>query len=184
MDRLNALDFATRSTRLAEDASQGDTRAFGLLLKLWHPRLKAFAIRKAGPNGEDVLQMAALRMARDISKLRDPSRFGPWAMTIIARRAADYFAEQTRELRRRDAYAAEPPPPATDPEEQISRRDALQKALADLPAEQRTLLTLHHVDGLNGPDLARLLGLPIGTVKSRLHTARTRLRSAYDSQTL
>lgn len=181
MERLDALEFAARSTRLAEKASRGDRDAFGLLLKLWHPRLKAFAIRKAGPNGEDVLQMASLCLARDMSKLRDPSRFGPWAMTMIARRAADHFAEQAREQRRRDEYAADPRPEPSDPEEQISQRDALTKALSELPAEQRTLLTLHHVDGMGGPEIARLLNLPVGTVKSRLHTARARLREAYQS---
>lgn len=181
MDRLDTLEFAARSTRLAEKASRGDRDAFGHLLKLWHPRLKAFAIRKAGQGGEDVLQMAALCLARDISKLRDPSRFGPWAMTMIARRAADHFAERTREQRRRDAYAAEPQPAAPHPEEIISQRDALTKALGELPAEQRTLLTLHHLDGMGGPEIARLLNLPVGTVKSRLHAARARLREAYHS---
>ncbi|MEL6687375.1 MAG: RNA polymerase sigma factor [Pseudomonadota bacterium] len=182
MERLDALEFTAQSTRLAERASLGDRKAFGQLLRLWHPRLKAFALRKAGTDGEDVLQMAALTLAQDIGKLRDPSRFGPWAMTMIARRAADHFGEQYRETRRRDALAAEPNPTQSDPETDIAQRDRLQKALSALPPAPRTLLTLHHIDGLTGPEIARLLSLPISTVKSRLHTARTHLRAAYTSQ--
>ena len=182
MERSDALEFTAQSTRLAERASLGDRKAFGELLRLWHPRLKAFALRKAGAEGEDVLQMAALTLAQDIAKLRDPSRFGPWAMTIIARRAADHFGEQYRETRRRDALAVEHSQTAPDPEIDIAQRDCLQKALGALHPAQRTLLTLHHIDGLTGAEIAQLLSLPIGTVKSRLHTARTHLRAAYTSQ--
>ena len=181
MERSSALEFSKQSTRLAEQASRGDRKAFGALLKLWHPRLKAFALRKAGKDGDDVLQMAALTLARDIGRLRDPSRFGPWAMTIISRRAADHFAENHRESRRRDALASEPLPKTFDAEHLLTERQSLQSALNRLAAEQRTLLMLHYLDGLTSSEIARLLNLPIGTVKSRLHTARAHLRAAYTS---
>jgi RNA polymerase sigma-70 factor (ECF subfamily) len=182
MKGSNQLEFAARSARLAEAASLGDHRAFAALLRLWHPRLLAFAVRKAGPDGEDVLQMAALTLSQDIQKLRDPSRFGPWAMTIISRRAADHFDHHRRERARRDALAANPMTPEPHPENAAVQRDALIKALGQLSADMRTLLTLHYIDGLTGPEMARLLNLPEGTVKSRLHSARARLRQAYELQ--
>ena len=182
MDNKAAIDFAARSARLAEAAILGDRDAFGALLAHWHPRLLAFARRKAGADGEDVLQAAAVTIATDLQRLRDPKRFGPWAMTIIARRAADKIDGEVRERQRRDALALEPETAPSDTQNRLATRDALRKALAELPSDQRTLLTLHHIDGMTGPEIARLLGLPTGTVKSRLHTARAKLREAYKTQ--
>ena len=179
MTDRSVIDFAARSAQLTEAAILGDRRAFGQLLTLWHPRLLAFARKKAGTEAEDVLQAALLTMAKGLPNLRDPKRFGPWAMTIIARRAADRFDTLRRERRKCEALGAEPDPPVLHQEERLATRDALRKALAELPAEQRTLLTLHYIDGLTGRDIALLLNLPLGTVKSRLHTARNKLRAAY-----
>lgn len=176
MTRKGDMPFARRSTVLATAARDGDDAAFAALLALWHPRLLAFARRKAGGDAEDVLQAASLTLAQNVDRLADPSRFGAFAMTIVARRAADWVDRAVRERRRRDALALQPGAPPADPDRQL----ALRQALSRLDPELRTLLTLHHVEGLTGPELADLLGLPLGTVKSRLHAARKRLRAIYD----
>lgn len=182
MTDQKAFDFALRSARLSEAAILGDPEAFGQLLRLWHPRWLAFARRKAGSDADDILQMASLTIAQNIENLRDPKRFGPWSMTIIARRHADFIDQAVRERRTRDALSMEPPSSSPDTQTTLAVRDALRKALSRLPAEQRTLLTLQYVDGLTGDEISSLLGLPLGTVKSRLHTSRARLREAYTIQ--
>ncbi len=176
MEPENHISFAVRSARLADEARQGSQIAFGQLLQLWHPRLLAFARLKAGSEAEDVLQSASLTLAQSIHRLQDPTRFGPFAMTIIVRRSADMVGANQRERRRRAALSDQPEGPAPDPVRQL----ALRQALSQMPADARTLLTLHHVEGLTGTDLAKLLNLPLGTVKSRLHAARKRLRQIYE----
>lgn len=84
----SGIEFNLRSARLAKRARAGDRSAFEQLLVLWHPRLLAFARRKAGADADDVLQSASLTLSQSLHRLADPTRFGPFALTIIARRAA------------------------------------------------------------------------------------------------
>ena len=85
-------------------ATAGDRRAFDLLYRRWHPRLLRLASRLTGhaDQAQDVLQEAALTIARDIHKLQEPSKFSAWAYTIIRRRAADHInkAVQQRKQQR------------------------------------------------------------------------------------
>ena len=80
-------------------AAAGDKRAFELLYRRWHPRLLRLANRLTGhpEQARDVLQNAAMTIARDIHKLQDPSKFSAWAYTIIRRRAADFINKAVRQ---------------------------------------------------------------------------------------
>jgi len=157
-------------------AADGDLRAFDLLYRRWHPRLLRLAMRLTGNADEarDVMQDAAFTIARDIHKLRDPARFSAWAYTIVRRRAADHIA---RAVRSRNAVSElDPPITDHDPEQAMSLRQALSR----LPDVDRLMLTLFYVDGLRGTEMAAALGVPLGTLKSRLFTARKKLKSIYE----
>ena len=157
-------------------AMDGDRHAFDLLYRRWHPKLLKLAYRltRHADDARDVLQDSALMMARDIHKLRDPARFSAWAYTILRRRAADHI---DRAVKDRKAAA-----------EQVSvtvNHDAedamtLRQALLQLAETDRLMLTLFYVDGLKGTEIAAALGVPIGTVKSRLFTARKNLKDIYN----
>jgi RNA polymerase sigma-70 factor (ECF subfamily) len=71
-------------------------------------------------------------------------------------------------------------PAGADPTGGIVDADAITRAFDQLPAEQRALLVLHHVERVPLADIARALGIPSGTVKSRLHTARRALEAALE----
>jgi len=160
----------------AAQASEGDAVAFDLLYRRWHPRMLRLAQRLTGHPDEarDVMQDAALTLARDIHKLRDPARFSAWAYTIIRRRAADHIDRAVRRRAQVSNVAIEAAPPKT--EEELSLRQALSK----LPEADRLMLVLFYVDGLRGTEIAAALGMPLGTVKSRLFAARNRLKSTYN----
>lgn len=159
-------------------ASEGDARAFDLLYRRWHPKLLRLATRltRNPDEAQDVMQEAALTMARDIRKLKDPARFSAWACTIVRRRTADHIDKAVR----RRAVEADTPvrdvPPG--PEAALS----LKQALAQLPETERLMLKLAYLDGFRGPEIAAALGIPIGTVKSRLFKARHALKAVYDPQ--
>lgn len=156
------------------EAASGDRHAFDLLYRRWHPRLLQLARRLTGhpDQAQDVLQEAAMTIARDIHKLEDPSKFSAWAYTIIRRRAADHINKAVRQRK------SERPVTATDT--QISENDlALRQALSRLPDIDRLMLTLFYQDGFLGTEIAAALGIPLGTVKSRLFKARAKLKSIY-----
>ena len=155
-------------------AAAGDRRAFDLLYRRWHPRLLRLASRLTGhaDQAQDVLQEAALTIARDIHKLQEPSKFSAWAYTIIRRRAADHINKAVQQRKHERAVTAE----ATE----MSDNDlALRQALSQLPETDRLMLTLFYQDGFKGTEIAAALGIPLGTVKSRLFKARADLKSIY-----
>lgn len=159
-------------------ASEGDARAFDLLYRRWHPKLLRLAIRlsRNPDEAQDVMQEAALTMARDIRKLKDPARFSAWACTIVRRRTADHIHKA---VRRR---AVEADMPAIDAAPGPEAAFSLKQALAQLPETDRLMLKLAYLDGFRGPEIAAALGIPVGTVKSRLFNARRALKAVYDPQ--
>ena len=175
-DKQKQLEAALDAFQAAK-AAQGDTQAFDLLYRRWHPRLLRLAQRLTRHQDEarDVMQDTALTLARDIRKLQDPARFSAWAYTIVRRRAADHIH---RAVRRRDVES-DVTSQAVSP--QIEADLSLRQALSHLSEQDRLMLVLFYIEGLRGTEIAAALGVPLGTVKSRLHAARSRLKSIYDT---
>ncbi|MFK8017204.1 MAG: RNA polymerase sigma factor [Gammaproteobacteria bacterium] len=162
----------------ASMASAGDPAAFERLYRRWHPKLLRFAARLLGnrDDAKDVMQDAAIAIARQIHRLSDPGLFGPWAYTIVRRRAADHIQRSVR-VRRASASARDAPVPVPpDTDEQLALRQALDR----LSPDDRLLLTLFYLHDMTGPELSAAMGIALGTLKSRLFDARARLKKAYD----
>jgi len=171
-DKQKELEAALDAFQVAEAAS-GSQVAFDLLYRRWHPRLFRLACRLTGntEDARDVLQDAALTIARDLHKLRDPSKFSAWAYTIVRRRTADYIHKAVRQ---RD-LSQETVDVVDVAEEALS----LKQALSQLSETDHLMLVLFYQDGFRGIEIAAALGIPLGTVKSRLFKARDRLKSIY-----
>jgi len=127
-------------------------------------------------DAEDVAQEAMLRAYRRFARLRDPSSFRSWLVRITFRLALD----QTRSARRREEretiWASQAQQPNADDvaaAHEFGRR--LDEAMEILPTKLRLVLLLSGMDGHSLEEVAELLQLPLGTVKSRLHSARKRL---------
>ncbi|MFP4282506.1 MAG: RNA polymerase sigma factor [Opitutales bacterium] len=167
---------------LVLQARDGVASAFRELFELWHGPLTGFARARLGDPqaAEDVLQEAWPQIARALTRLHDPATFPAWAHRIVARRATDWIRREARARRRQSALEAEPEiaqPAALEPSQE--RRDehaAVRAALAELPPEQREILQLFYISELGVATIATTLGIPRGTVKSRLFHARQRLR--------
>jgi RNA polymerase sigma-70 factor (ECF subfamily) len=168
-------------------AIDGDRDAFERLYKRWHKRFFRVALRlmKHHEEAQDVMQDAALTLAKNIHKLDNPDRFSTWAFTIIRRRAADHIQRNIKRRETRDRVETElsSRPPVTQNTDWAAERMDLQRALMDLPEQDRLLLTLFYIEGLTGAELSAILDIPLGTVKSRLFTARDKLKSVYDTIT-
>jgi RNA polymerase sigma factor (sigma-70 family) len=128
-----------------------------------------------------VVQEAAINAFRAIGSFRREASFTPWFLRIVVNSALNRHRSQQRyeALQLRDAARASAAPPAAD-EVVIERleQERVLAALAGLPAADRAVIALRHIDQLSEAETAVVLGCPVGTVKSRLSRAMTRLRTA------
>lgn len=160
-------------------AIDGDKHAFECLYDRWHLQLLRFAFRltQNSQDAQDVMQDAAITIAKDIHKLENPASFVPWAYTIVRRRAHDHIDKIIRHRQLKSELS-------TESIAQVEHSDstlALQQALKKLPNDDRVLLTLFYLDEMTGPQLSQAMGVPIGTIKSRLFTARSKLKLIYET---
>jgi RNA polymerase sigma-70 factor (ECF subfamily) len=164
---------------LVIDCQDGSRRAMELLVSRWQERLWRYALRLTGdPQAAwDVTQESWLAIVRGISRLRDPTRFASWAYRIVTNKANDWLGRNARTKRLPadfDRRAGQP----DESQEAIAAAD-LQSVLPRLSDSSRTVLTLHYLEGFGLADIAGILHVPQGTVKSRLHAARNELKSQW-----
>lgn len=161
-------------------AREGDRDAFNQLVDRIVDRLYAVAYRilRSGPHAEDATQQALVDIWRQLPALRDPDRFDGWAFKLVVHAS---YAEHRR--RRRDAPAGSLTDGTADADPFISvaHRDQLERGFQRLSVDQRTVLVLQHYLDLTHDQMAEVLGIPVGTVRSRLHAARGAMRAALDA---
>jgi RNA polymerase sigma-70 factor (ECF subfamily) len=137
----------------------------------------ALGVLRHREDAEDVAQDALLRAHRAFASLRARDRFRAWLVRTTFRLALDHRRGQRRRQAREDAVMAEPGPELSIDDE-VSRRQvssAVAAAVDALPEKLRIVTVLAAIEGRDVAGVARLLGLPEGTVKSRLHLARKAL---------
>ena len=155
---------------------EGSRESFELLIRRCQRRLWRYARRLTGSNDAawDVMQETWIAILRQIRKLNDPAWFAAWAYRIVRNKCADYCRRANRQRRLADALAerqrANDDPPREGP------GDSVAETLRRLPPDRQELLALRYGQDLNIIEIAVILGIPAGTVKSRLHHAREQLR--------
>lgn len=166
-------------TRLVERARDGDDVAFTELVDLDGDRCYAIAYRilRDGERAQDAVQQAFLLAWRELPRLRDPERFGPWLNRLLVNACHEELRRHRRWTTRIRALPVDGPE-QPDPTVSVADRDALERAFARLTPEQRSVVVLHHHTGLPLAEIAGIVGVPVGTVKSRLHYATRTLRAA------
>jgi RNA polymerase sigma-70 factor, ECF subfamily len=167
---------------LVEQAQRGDHDAFAALAGASIARLDAAArlIVRDHDLARDAVQDALVRCWRDLPTLRDPVAFDAWLHRLLVNACLD----QVRRQRRRPVEVELTPihdPTMADFSGQLIDRDLLQRALGTLDPEWRAIVVLHYFLEYPLPEVARMVGVPLGTAKSRLHRAIAVLRSAASS---
>jgi RNA polymerase sigma-70 factor, ECF subfamily len=160
---------------LVDACRQGDRRAMEALYHRFKRRVFSMVARIAGPqDAEEVSQEVFMRIYRGLLKFRGDSALDTWVYRLTVNAAVSHVSRRPVRAEGEEALAHIPTHegPARDP--RLAAR--LEAALADLPAGYRAVLVLHDVEGLSHEEIAEILGCRVGTSKSQLHKARSRMR--------
>lgn len=165
----------------------GEDQAFEALVRRYRSELFHFLVRFAGGRAaaEDVFQEAFLQVYQSIDTFDTRRRFKPWLFTIAANKARDYLRRRARRPAAPlsapiggeeegqtfvDLMEADLPLPS-EAAEDAETGERVRQAIEDLPDHLREILLLAYFQKLSYAEIAEVLGIPLGTVKSRLHTA-------------
>ncbi len=152
---------------------QGEKEAFGLIVELWQNSLLAFALRYLEQETEalDVVQETWISVIRRLNKLQNPSLFVSWLFRVLTNKCIDRIRKKQTEKRLiKNANLK------SETSKNSNENDYLDQAIQKLSDEQKTLITLRFGQGLQVGQIAAMLSIAEGTVKSRLHRALARLR--------
>lgn len=172
--------------QLAQSAQRGSHQSLQDLIERHHAPLFGFLYRLAGGDrmlAEDLVQEAFLHAFRGLSSYCYPRPFKPWLYAIALNCYRDRYKRndfrQTVETIDDPKVEFEPTDPAPSLEEQLEKQADLEKlfiALNQLPLPQREALLLRYSQGLSLAEIAEILEIPLGTVKSRISIGLQRLR--------
>lgn len=168
-----------RDARLVDEARQGDHAAFTTLLRRHDDQMRALAwsVLRDRSAMDDVLQDAYLKAYRNLDRFRGESRFSTWLHRIVYRACLDHLRRRREVIGLVDADDL--PGPAR-PQADVDERLAVAQAIATLDPETAAALLLVDRDGHSYEEAGFVLGIPAGTVASRLHRGRRALRAVLD----
>jgi len=157
-----------------ERAKRGDREAMARVVDAHYDAVYRFCARRVGPElAQDVAQETFISAQRLIKEFEGRSALSTWLFGIAHNHCRN--ASRRRKLEPVDWTTHEP---SENPEGGMIDREALRVALKGLSEEHREVVLLHEVEGLTYDEAAAVLGVPSGTVKSRLHHAFLHLRKA------
>lgn len=172
------------SVELVIRARAGDREAFDVLVEHWLARLVGAAgliLRDRG-SAEDATQDALVRAWRDLPRLREPASFDSWLYRLLVRACQDQLRRERRQPLTVE-WQPEHGPALGDSTAVVGDRDELDRGLRRLTGDQRTVLVLRYYVGLGDRQIAEVLRLPVGTVKSRTTRAISALRAELEAET-
>ena len=170
---------ARRSDDLVERARAGDHDAYTALVMAHFERTLRMARALTGNDADarDATQDAFVAVWRGLPNLRDSARFEPWLHQVVRNRCRDLLR---RRRRVREIALDDHDGESEDQETTSLDRTVLLAAFDRLTIDERRILVLHHLEGVPVAEVGRRLGIPVGTVKSRLFAARRSLRRAVE----
>ena len=162
-------------------AMRGDHDAYAALVGAASSRLYALAclILRDSDRAEDATQEAFIRAWRELPRLHDAERFDAWLRRLVVNACYD----EARRVRRRAEMTlfSVGDREVVDTSAAMAQSDRIERAFRQLPLDQRTVLVLQHYFSLSHTEIAETIGIPLGTVKSRVRYGIVAMRAALDS---
>ena len=175
-------DDAADPPDLLDRLRAGEAEAFEVFVRRYQHRVFGVALRMLGraADAEEIAQETFLRAHRSLREFRGDAKLSTWLYAIASRLCLTRLAEGDRRGGRLGddvlvrLPAGDPPPDGSA--EQGELEAALHRAIAELPDERRIVVVLRDLEGQSYEDIAAVLGIELGTVRSRLHRARADLK--------
>ncbi len=184
---LNELDLVLRS-------QQGDSESFRLLYQLYQQKARSTLYQLCGGFMlDDLVQEVFLRAWKGLPKLREPNYFSTWFYRICWNVATDYRRKLSRNAAKSqsptelDAIAKEHTTANSSQTSDLMKlhyQDLVKRGLAHLSLPHRVVIVLHDLEDIPQQEIAKILEIPLGTVKSRLHHGRKTLKKFLQQQGL
>lgn len=166
-------------TEIVQQCLQGDRQSFRQLYRRYQQRVRSTLYQLCGSSSvDDLVQEVFLRAWKGLPKWQQKAKFSTWLYRITLNVAADQrqqFARARTQIQKlARTVASESDAPSL---ENLHYQDIVQRGLANLSYDRRTVLVLHDLEEVPQKEVAQILGIPVGTVKSRLFHARAALRT-------
>ena len=168
---------------LISRARGGDREAFGALVEQYRDNVYRLAYRMCGNayDADEAAQEAFVAAWRALPNFRGDAKFSTWLYRLTTNAAVDVMRREKRHQTVGDGEMVDLADDADSPQETVERteqQEAVQKALATLSEEYREVLLLRYMEELDYAEIAEVLQLPSGTVKSRINRAKAALKTA------
>lgn len=177
-----AFDASAPDIDLCRLASSGNISAFELLYERYHRRTYSLCLRMTNnqTEAEDLTQEVFIQLFRKIGSFRGDSAFSTWLHRLTVNQVLMHFRRRSVKNERTSEDGEMPEQTvcgsANPNKMQVVDRIALKNAIAELPTGYRNVFVLHDIEGFEHEEVARMMGISVGTSKSQLHKARLKLR--------
>lgn len=179
---VESFDESTPDIALCRYAASGNLAAFEMIYERYHRRTYSLCLRMTSSQteAEDLTQEVFIQLFRKIGSFRGDSAFSTWLHRLTVNQVLMHFRRRSVKNERTSEDGQMPEQTvrgSADPNKmQVVDRIALKNAIAELPNGYRNVFVLHDVEGFEHEEVARIMGISIGTSKSQLHKARLKLR--------
>jgi RNA polymerase sigma-70 factor, ECF subfamily len=165
---------------LVERFAHGDSRAFDTIVQRYEQRVYAIALRMTGnvKDARDAMQDVFISALRALRSFRGDAQLSTWIHRVAVNASLDVLRKRKRHIAQPIEEAGDRPSDDIGPEDaaaRAARAAEVQRALQAVSPEHRAVLVLHDLQDLDYTETAAALDIPVGTVKSRLHRARTEM---------
>jgi len=166
-------------SELVLDYQAGNKKALALLVGRWHKKFckKAFYVVKDADEAKDIAQDCWRTIMDKLGSLKDPNRFSGWAMRIVHTKSIDALRKKQKVWKGKDAYKNENSFDNEPYSERTQLKNELYKAILELPENQQHVIQLFYLNEYSLKQIAEILKIKAGTVKSRLFHAREKLKT-------
>jgi RNA polymerase sigma-70 factor, ECF subfamily len=161
----------------------GEPSAFHELIRMWEPRLLYYLRRLVPQEADawDALQRTWLAVFRDVRRLKEPRALRAWLYRVARNQAASHCRHERLHRSRVDEEADPDGIAESDWTPAIDEAERVHAALARLSLPHREVVVLHFLEQMPLDEIAEVTGAPVGTIKSRLHYAKSALKSLLET---
>lgn len=166
---------------LVIESQRGEVEAFNSLIRKWEQRYYLYALNrlKHQEAARDVTQDSLISISKGLTRLSDPASFPKWSFRIVERRCVDWLRKTIRE---REFVRTQEALPEIPVEDGIEDKLSVEQLLAKLDPALATTLRLYYLESLTILEIAEVIEVPAGTVKSRLFYARKMMTRLLENQ--